>query len=108
MLAKTNRLPIGTDTKNYLSYSASFFSVKTGKNKTEKSRFAFIVAKSIDKRATVRNRLRRQFRQFVQEETVIKKGYDFLFKIKKEASGKKTKEIHSQIRQLFEKEGLIE
>ena len=109
MLAKKNRLPISTNTKHFLTFPAVFFSVKVGENKINKTRFNFVVAKSIDKRATVRNRLKRQLRSFTEENySKIKKGYDFLFKVKKEARGRETKEIHNQIKQVLKKEGLIE
>lgn len=109
MLAKKHRLPKETGSKKFFTFPASFFNVKIGKNNKEESRFAFIVSKNIDKRATVRNRIKRQFRRFIEENySKIKLGHDFLFKIKKEAKNKKTTEIHKEIKGFLEKESLIE
>ena len=108
MLAKRNRLPISTNTKHFLNFPAAFFSLKVGKNHTKDARFGFIVAKKIDKKATARNRIKRQFRRFAEENcSKIKPGYDFLFRIKKEAMNQETKEIHKQIEKILKKEKLI-
>lgn len=109
MLAKKHRLPATINIKHFLTFPGSLFNLKIGENKTEESRFGFIVAKSIDRRATARNRLKRQFRRFMEENySKIKPGHDFLFKIKLEAKNQKTKDIHGNIKEVLKKEGLIE
>lgn len=109
MLAKKYRLPAAISTKHFLTFPGTFFNLKIGENKIKEKRFGFIVAKSIDKRATARNRLKRQFRHFAEENySKIREGYDFLFKIKIAAKNQKTREIHANIKEVLKKEGLIE
>ncbi|OGH10249.1 MAG: ribonuclease P protein component [Candidatus Levybacteria bacterium RBG_16_35_6] len=109
MLAKKNRLPAKASVKHFLlNINADFFILKVGENRTEESRFNFVVSKRLDKGATVRNRLKRQFRRFIEENcSRIRPGFDFLFKIKNQAKGKKTQEIHRQLKEVLKKEGLI-
>ena len=104
MLAKKNRLPAKVSLKHFLpkastrhflfKINANFFFLKVGENKEKESRFSFVVSKNLDKRATARNRIKRQFRRFIEENCYrIRPGFDFLFKVKKQAIGKKTQEI---------------
>lgn len=59
------------------------FTVIYAKQNFSAGRFGFVVTKSIDKRATVRNRLRRLVRAAIEEKWLEKsKGRDFLFIIK--------------------------
>ena len=86
------------------SISTPFFVIKTAKNEMPNSRFGFTVSKKIDKRATVRNRIKRQVRSCIEENIEkIKPGKDFLFVIKKEALGKKTEFLCQVILKEFEK-----
>ncbi|OGH09704.1 MAG: ribonuclease P protein component [Candidatus Levybacteria bacterium RBG_16_35_6] len=108
MLAKKNRLPAKTSTKNFSTISFPFFVLKIGENSLNEIRARFIVSKEVDKRATARNRLKRQFRRFIEENySKIRLGQDFLFRIRKEANGKKTEEIHKRIGEVFKKEKLF-
>jgi len=109
MLAKKHRLPAKISTKHFLTFSEDFFSLRVGENKTKDSRFGFVVSKSVDKRAVVRNRLKRQFRRFIEENySKIKPGYDFLFKLKPVVKGQSTKDINIKIKEGLEKKSLIE
>lgn len=57
--------------------------LKIAKNGKDLSRFGFVISKKVDKRATVRNRIKRKLRNCLEEKMEkISKGYDFLFIIK--------------------------
>lgn len=60
-----------------------FCAVKIADNGLELSRFGFVIPKKVDKRATVRNRIKRILRAKVEENlNNFKPGFDFLFIIK--------------------------
>ena len=106
MLNKKYRLPGGV--KFDKSSSSQFFVLKVTKNDRSYSRFGFSVSKKTDKRATARNRIKRQVRVFVEENLdKIIPGLDILFVIKKEALGKETEEIQKAVLKEFKKEEFI-
>lgn len=56
------------------------FNIKTSRNNLNYSRFAFVISKKIDKRATERNALKRKFSSCVEEIfDRIEVGFDFVF-----------------------------
>lgn len=83
MLKRENRLP-KIFFKKEKQLNSSLFDLKIAKSGRSLSRFAFVISKKIDKRATVRNRIKRKFRNCIEENlSKISKGYDFLFILKK-------------------------
>jgi len=66
MLKKTNRLVSFTREPGAETYSSPFLTISATQT-TEDSKFGFIISKKIDKRAVVRNRLKRQMSKFVEE-----------------------------------------
>lgn len=109
MLAKKYRLPwkIKFD-KKALFLSSYLFNVRIRENSLLYNRFAVLVSKRIDKRATVRNRIRRLI--YIAIEELFKesqKGLDFLFIIKKTAVGKGKKDFFMTIEGLLKKEGFL-
>lgn len=107
MLKKEHRLKAGERILNARVLSTKLFTLKFTTNKTELSRFGFLVSKKIDKRAVVRNRLRRKTRKCIEDNlTNIKPGFDFLFILKKEAL-EKTEEICNIVNTIFKKENLF-
>lgn len=82
MLKKINRLP-KIFLKPEKQFKASFFDLKFAQNKKNISRFAFVVSKRIDKRATARNRIRRKFRRCIEENLGGIINGDFLFILKR-------------------------
>lgn len=88
MLAKKFRLPSSVNLTGSPSVKTPEFIVKHVRQSLSTGRFGFIVAKSIDKRATVRNRLRRLVRAAIEEKWLEKsKGRDFLFIIRPAITG---------------------
>lgn len=86
------------------SFSTPYFNLKVGKNNFQISRFAFVVSKKLDKRAVVRNSLKRKIRGSIEEIfDKIDSGWDFVF-YPKEASIRGTRDqIQGEIKNLFEK-----
>ncbi len=94
MLKKKYRLLKETkfDKKDF--YTSPFFVLKVAKNEKSFNRFGFVISKKIDKRATVRNKIKRQIRVCIEVNfDKIKPGYDMLFILKKQILNKTTKEI---------------
>ncbi len=83
MFKKKFRLPKGSF-KGEKVLSSPGFLLKVAKNGESFNRFGIVVSKRIDKRASVRNRIKRKFRSYLEKEAKnIIKGYDLLFIIKK-------------------------
>ena len=84
MLAHKYRLPATTKLSHAHFAKTSLFGIKYAANNITESRFAFVVRKSVDKRAVVRNRIRRVFRSCVEEQRAqIHPGHDMLFFLEK-------------------------
>lgn len=97
MFKKINRLPVGEKILGS-NINSSLFSLKISKNSLPYSRFGFIVSKKIDKRAVVRNSLKRNVRACVEELfDKIKPGYDLLFLVSKDAIGKNHSEVCREV-----------
>ncbi len=94
MLKKKYRLLKETKFNKEDLYTSPFFVLRLAKNEKSFNRFGFVVSKKIDKRATARNRIKRQIRVCIEDNfDKIKPGYDMLFILKKNILGKTTKEI---------------
>lgn len=79
-----------------------FFKVTTRPNGVAFSRFAFIAAKSVDKRAVVRNRLRRRCREWVRTHLSPPSiSLDVAIFFEKEAKGATQKEFYKDLALLF-------
>lgn len=104
MLSKRHRLPIVKNAHYTHSVHAPLFTLRFTKNNLPESRFGFIVSKRVDKRAVVRNNIKRLFRQSIQGLLpTIAPGYDILFVIKSSAKDKEFSVIEEQVRKnLFE------
>jgi ribonuclease P protein component len=94
------------DKKN--TYTSPFFVLKITKNEKSFSRFGFVVSKQVDKRATTRNRIKRQVRACIENNfDKIKPGYDMLFVLKKQILDKETVEIKKIVLENLEKQKLL-
>ncbi len=108
MLKKINRLPKTADLRGGREFSSIFFRLKTSKNSEEFSRFGFVISKKIDKRAVIRNKIKRKM-SFCIEKNIdkITRGVDMLFLTKKEIVGKTINEICFDIEEALKKEKLL-
>lgn len=90
------------------SLSTPHFSLKIANNSLEISRFAFVVSKKIDKRATSRNSVKRKIRSIIEEIfDKIKGGFDFVFYPKQAAIKATREQIQEELEDLFEKNQLL-
>lgn len=105
MLKKEFRLPKG-HFKSEKVLSSPVYVLKLAKNGKPFSRFGVVVSKKVDKRATVRNRIKRKFRSCIESSLAsIVAGYDFLFVFKKISE---ENELCQMFLTQFKKEKLIQ
>lgn len=103
MLKRKFRLP-KEKLKAKKSLNVGDFVLKTSENNLGLSRFGFVVSKKIDKRAVVRNKAKRFFRAYIEDNLkTIKPGYDFLFILKKVPE----KATLIQMKEILSKEGYL-
>ncbi len=106
MLPVANRLKKDEDFRRVTSggryvYS-SYFTLKYLPNKLESSRFGFVISTKIDKRATVRNRLKRQVREVIRLKLAkIPAGYDIMLVPKKAALTLSYEQLDNELGGLF-------
>lgn len=79
MLAKRFRLPSSVIFQHAKSFHTPFFRVMLNPNGLPYSRFGFVVSKKIDKRAVVRNRIKRVLRSAVRDFLENGQGMDVIF-----------------------------
>lgn len=102
MLKKVNRLPIA-GFREEKTFENQNIVLKLAKNQKTESRFGFIVSKKVDKRSSVRNKIKRSLRDLVQENIKsITNNTDILFIVKKN-----TDDIKGSAGDLLKKQGLI-
>ena len=107
MLKRSYRLKT-TALENPKTVTGAYFNFKYQKNKVGENRFAFVVSKKIDKRAVVRNFLKRKVRICVEEIfDKIDKGWDFVFYPKTGAIDADKKQVLGDLKKNLKKQGLI-
>lgn len=108
MLAREYRLPASTRLSHARFAKTELFAVKYASNNLLINRFAFVVKKSVDKRAVVRNRIRRLFRSCVEElrEQIIP-GYDMLFFLEKGIIDKQQVKLCEELQKFLKAKQLI-
>lgn len=83
--------------------------MKYTRNGLQISRFAFVVKKSVDKRAVVRNRIRRVFRSCIEEQVgQIAPGYNMLFFLEKGIIEKRQQDLCQEVRTILLKKQLLQ
>jgi ribonuclease P protein component len=102
MLSKPHRLLSDKDFqkiwKRGLSFYTKILGFKVLENNLGVSRFGIVIGTKISKLATVRNRIKRQIREIIQEK--IKKvapGYDFVISVLPAALGKNYEELEKNV-----------
>ena len=101
-LKRAYRLPADIRLKSPRTYKTRAFLLKVAANNTSLSRAGFIIPKTVDKRAVVRNKIRRMFQICVG--SIVEKvapGHDMLFIIKQEAKEMRKEEISNEIQKLL-------
>ncbi len=109
MLSKDFRLPATTKLTHAKYVRASGFGIKYSPNGLPVSRFAFVVRKTVDRRAVVRNRIRRILRSCVEElREQIVPGYDMLFFLEKGIIDKRQADLRRELHVLLEQKKLLQ
>lgn len=107
MLKKEFRLKPGL-LRNPKNFNSSYFNIKFGRNDINLSRFAFIVSKKVDSRATERNSAKRKVRSVIEEIfDNIEAGIDFIFYIRADAKTAKREEIAREISKFLKENNLL-
>lgn len=108
MFKRENRLVGGARFNNSYSNAVPQFVLKVRKNDLALNRFGIVVSKKIDKRAVVRNKVKRIFRNaLLNLNKNIISGHDILFIVKIGSLNKTREEIQLSIKKAIEKAGLI-
>lgn len=107
MLSREHRLPATTSLFHAHYGRTPLYGVKYAQNNLQISRFAFVVRKAIDKRAVVRNRIRRVLRSCVEEllEGIIP-GYDMLFFLEKGIIDKQQADLCRELKVFLKQKNL--
>lgn len=109
MLPKEHRLTDDYDFRRVKrlgkSYHCPLFKLSIASQKVSAApRFGFVISKKIDKRATVRNRIKRLLRQAVRERLEkIPNGFDIVFVVRPNIVGKSYEEINIEFNKVLSK-----
>lgn len=104
MLKRKFRIPRGIRFNDSRLFSSPLFTIKVRENGLSFNRFAVVASKRIDKKAVVRNRIKRLINSCIEElYKDLKSGRDMIFIAKKGAIGKKRTEFCSEIKHNLEK-----
>lgn len=108
MFKRENRLVPGINFRNSYSLSIPQFIFKQKKNGLLVNRFGIVVSKKVDKRAVVRNKIKRMFRSFLLDlNKKMVSGHDILFVMRIGILSKTKEENQELIKAVLEKAGLI-
>ncbi len=104
MFKKGQRLPKGIRFTKENQISSNFFLIKIAENKNDSKRFGIIVSKRVDKRAVVRNKIKRQIRRCIEEnEKLVQSGRDMLIIVRPNIKDTQTEEICDSVNKMFKK-----
>lgn len=108
MFKRENRLVGAVRFNNSYSNAISQFVLKVRKNELALNRFGIVVSKKIDKRAVVRNRIKRMIRICLSDlNAEMMPGHDILFIARPGILNKTKEENRKIIKTALEKAGLI-
>jgi len=108
MFNRENRLVPGIRFNNSYFSAKPQFIFKKKQNGLTVNRFGIVVSKKIDRRAVVRNKIKRFFRQALEQiNRNMMPGHDMLFVIKKEIADKTKEENLLVIEDVLRKAGFI-
>ena len=109
MFKKTLRLVGRMDKTRTSVFHSPMFTLQIAKNNLLYNKYGFVVTKKIDKRAVVRNKIKRKMNVCVEEiSKELQSGYDFLFFAKSAIVAKSKEEISLAIKTIFIKEGIMQ
>ncbi len=89
------------------SFFTKEFGFKIIKNNFKKNRYGIVVSLKVDKKAVVRNKIRRQIREIIRlNNKNIKQGFDIMILTRSLIKDLKYKEIEEKLLNLFKKANL--
>lgn len=108
MLTKQYRLQKDRDFelvfKKGRAFKSKFLFLKLKRNNLEISRFGFVIGKTISKKSTVRNRIKRRLRDIIERNLVkIKSGFDVIIGVNTKIVEKNYQEIKEELEELLKK-----
>jgi len=107
MFKRQNRLPRGIRFNNSGTFQTNAFVLRIKENGLTLNRFGIIVSKKIDKRAVVRNKIKRMLRRSLEglsKEMTI--GHDMLFLVRPGIINKSA-QTNIVLRQILEKANIL-
>jgi ribonuclease P protein component len=105
MLRREFRIPRGIRFNNSRLTANPLFTLKVNENGLSFNRFAIIVSKKVDKRAVIRNRIRRLISSCLEEVyNKLQQGKDTIFIVKRGAINKSRQDFFKEIESVLEKE----
>ncbi len=112
MLPLKNRLKKKKDFQRVFKegepFKEDFLFLKRSENRLNKTRLGFIVSLKVSKKAFIRNKIKRRLREAVKEKIEnLKKGYDVVIIVQREAKEKEFKEIEGCLEKLFKKANIL-
>ncbi|MFA6410283.1 MAG: ribonuclease P protein component [Candidatus Buchananbacteria bacterium] len=113
MIPANQRLTQDRDFKRINSlgkaYFCQLFRIKILPNQRPVSRLAVVVSTKVSKKATLRNRLKRQFREIIRlNREKIKTGYDIILSPNNQALGHKYADLEENFLALLNKARLLQ
>ena len=94
--------------KSGQSFFARELGIKILRNNLKNNRYGIVVSLKIDKRAVVRNKIRRRIREIIRlNEKNFKQGFDVMILTRESIKDLKYKEIEVKLFSLFKKAGLF-
>lgn len=104
MFKRQNRVPRGVGFYNSRTFPTALFILKVKENGLMLNRFGIVVSKKIDKRAVVRNKIKRMLRQILVDlNKEMTTGHDMLFIVRIGIINKSAKQCGFEIRNILEK-----
>lgn len=109
MLPKENRLTDDYDFRRVKrlgkNYHCPFFKLSVVRRKVSgPPRFGFVISTKVDKRATVRNRIKRLLRETVRASlSKVPDGFDFVFVVRPKIVGKSYEEVRFEVDKILSK-----
>ena len=112
MLAKINRLRKDKDFASLARYGRAYFgqglSLKCRLNNLSQSRWGFVVSKKVDKRAVMRNKIKRRLRAIVRQNLPhLRTGLDVMVLTRVEVKNLTHQQLKDKFLSLLERADLI-
>lgn len=108
MLQRKFRLSLKTRLTNASSIASPFFLLKVVENGLSYNRYGFVVSKKIDKRAVVRNKIKRKIRSCIEKvKDNIQGGHDMVFIARGTIADASAESLYINIQKVLRKENFL-